>query len=217
MSSMEARPQGFLRPRTPAAPDPVTAPALLHIEVSGAVPHDDGPRFDEVYRRHFQPLVVQLYAFVGDMNEAQDLVQEAFSRAWPRWDRISRYDDPVAWIRRVAWNVAVSRWRRLRTARLFSLRQRVEVVNGPGPDRVALTAALVTLPANQRRAVVLHYLAELTISEIAEDCGVAAGTVKSWLHRARATLADRLAEQESGLSSRQPATVDGGPTGRRAD
>ncbi|MFE0531287.1 SigE family RNA polymerase sigma factor [Micromonospora parva] len=189
----------------------------MHIEVSGAVPHDDGPRFDEVYRRHFQPLVVQLYAFVGDMNEAQDLVQEAFSRAWPRWDRISRYDDPVAWIRRVAWNVAVSRWRRLRTARLFSLRQRVEVVSGPGPDRVALAAALVALPANQRRAVVLHYLAELTISEIAEDCGVAAGTVKSWLHRARTTLADRLAEQESELSSRQPATVDGGPTGRRAD
>ncbi|RAO32969.1 ECF RNA polymerase sigma factor SigM [Micromonospora saelicesensis] len=217
MSSIEARPQGFLRPRTPTSPDPVTTPARLHIEVSGAVAHDSGPRFDEVYRRHFQPLVVQLYAFVGDMNEAQDLVQEGFSRAWPRWDRISRYDDPVAWIRRVAWNVAVSRWRRLRTARLFSLRQRMEVVNGPGPDRVALAAALATLPVNQRRAVVLHYMAGLTVSEIAEDCGVAAGTVKSWLHRARATLATCLAEQESDLPGRQSAAVDDGPTGRRAD
>ncbi|MER7588351.1 SigE family RNA polymerase sigma factor [Micromonospora sp. NPDC127501] len=217
MSSIEARPQGFLRPRTPTSPDPVTTPARLRIEVSGAVAHDSGPRFDEVYRRHFQPLVVQLYAFVGDMNEAQDLVQEGFSRAWPRWDRISRYDDPVAWIRRVAWNVAVSRWRRLRTARLFSLRQRMEVVNGPGPDRVALAAALATLPVNQRRAVVLHYMAELTVSEIAEDCGVAAGTVKSWLHRARATLATCLAEQESELPGRQPPAVDDRPTGRRAD
>ncbi|MEH0927853.1 SigE family RNA polymerase sigma factor [Micromonospora sp. CPCC 205558] len=217
MSPTEARPQVFLRPRTPTSPDPVTTPARLHIEVSGVVPHEDGPRFDEVYRRHFQPLVVQLYAFVGDMNEAQDLVQEAFSRAWPRWDRISRYDDPVAWIRRVAWNVAVSRWRRLRTARLFSLRQRVEVVNGPGPDRVALAAALATLPANQRRAVVLHYMAELTVSEIAEDCGVAAGTVKSWLHRARAALANVLAEQEPELLGRQPAAIDEGLTGRRAD
>lgn len=135
--------------------------------------HDDGPTFDEVYRRHFQPLVVQLYAFVADMSEAQDLVQEAFSRAWPRWHRISRYDDPVAWVRRVAWNIAISRWHRLRTARLFSLRQRVEVVNGPGPDRVVLAAALATLPVNHRRAVVLHYLAGLTVGEIAEDCGVA--------------------------------------------
>ncbi|SCE91918.1 RNA polymerase sigma-70 factor, ECF subfamily [Micromonospora coriariae] len=178
--------------------------------------HDDGPAFDEVYRRHFQPLVVQLFAFVGDMSEAQDLVQEAFSRAWPRWHRISRYDDPVAWVRRVAWNIAINRWHRLRTARLFSLRQRVEVVNGPGPDRVVLAAALATLPVNHRRAVVLHYLAGLTVGEIAEDCEVAPGTVKSWLHRARATLADCLAEHEPEPIDRERATVDN-PTERRAD
>nr|WP_231921164.1 SigE family RNA polymerase sigma factor [Micromonospora auratinigra] len=162
--------------------------------MSAAVDEDAGPGFDEVYRRHFPSLVVQLHAFVGDMGEAQDLVQEAFSRAWPRWDRIARYDDPVAWVRRVAWNAAASRWRRLRTARLFGERQRPEVVDGPGPDRVALAAALRTLPANHRRAVVLYYLAELTVGEIAEECGVAPGTVKSWLHRARATLASRLAD-----------------------
>lgn len=172
---------------------------------------DSGPGFDEVYRHHFQPLVVQLYAFVGDMGEAQDLVQEAFSRAWPRWHRIARYDDPVAWVRRVAWNAGASRWRRVRTARLFQQRQRLDVVDGPGPERVALTAALGTLPADQRRAVVLHYLAELTVNEIAEDCGVAPGTVKSWLHRARAALATRLADHDP----QEPG--ERRPTGRTAD
>ncbi|MEU5563415.1 SigE family RNA polymerase sigma factor [Micromonospora musae] len=174
---------------------------------------ETGPCFDEIYRHHFQSLVVQLYAFVGDMSEAQDLVQEAFSRAWPRWDRIARYDDPLAWVRRVAWNAAASRWRRLRTARLFQQRQRQEVVAGPGPDRVALTAALGALPTGQRRAVVLFYLAELTVNEIAEDCGVAPGTVKSWLHRARTTLAVGLADGDTERPSggRTPA---GGSTER---
>ncbi|MFG2055682.1 RNA polymerase sigma factor [Micromonospora sp. NPDC048930] len=217
MTQAEARPQVTLRPRTPTSPAAGTPPARPTIEVSAAVAEDAGPGFDEVYRRHFQPLVVQLHAFVGDMGEAQDLVQEAFSRAWPRWHRIARYDDPVAWVRRVAWNVAASRWRRLRTARLFGQRQRPEVVDGPGPERVALAAALGTLPVNQRRAVVLHYLAELTVAEIAEDCGVAPGTVKSWLHRARATLATRLteADPEQPTGGRSPAA--GGPTGRTAD
>ena len=44
-------------------------------------------------------------------RETQDLVQEAFIRAWKRWDRIRRYDDPVAWVRRVAWNLAMTRHR----------------------------------------------------------------------------------------------------------
>ncbi|MFF5071428.1 SigE family RNA polymerase sigma factor [Micromonospora olivasterospora] len=174
--------------------------------MSSTVREDAGPGFDEVYRRHFQPLVVQLYTFVGDLGEAQDLVQEAFSRAWPRWHRISRYDDPVGWVRRVAWNAAASRWRRLRTARLFQQRQRLESVDGPGPDRVALAAALRALPADQRRAVVLFYIAELSVNEIAEDCGVAPGTVKSWLHRARTTLAARLDEHD-------PQRRDGGRPG----
>jgi RNA polymerase sigma-70 factor (ECF subfamily) len=94
----------------------------------------------------------------------------------------------------VAWNLAVSRWRRTRTALNFLRRQRRDEaqLDGPGPDRVALVAALATLPDVHRRAMVLRYLADLTIAEIAEREGVAEGTVKSWLHRGRAALAARL-------------------------
>ncbi|WP_341717718.1 SigE family RNA polymerase sigma factor [Micromonospora sp. FIMYZ51] len=152
----------------------------------------EGIDFDGLYHTHFRSLTLQLAAYCGDLSQAQDLVQEAFCRAFARWSRVSRYDDPVRWVRRVAWNLATSRWRRMRTAQSWLRRQRPEHVAGPGPDRVALTAALAQLPAAQRRAVVLHYLADLSVTQIAEQEGVPAGTVKSWLHRGRVALAAQL-------------------------
>jgi RNA polymerase sigma-70 factor (ECF subfamily) len=152
------------------------------------------PSFDDVYAAHFADLTVQLFAYFGDRQEAQDVVQEAFCRALAKWGTVSRYDDPVAWVRRVAWNLAVSRWRRARTALSF-LRRHTPAdlhADGPSPERVALVAALSTLPATQRRAMVLRYLADLTVADIAEREGVAEGTVKSWLSRGRAALATQL-------------------------
>ena len=156
--------------------------------------HHDPPSFDEVYAAHYAGLTVQLYAYFGDRQEAQDVAQEAFCRALARWHKISGYDDPAAWIRRVAWNLAVSRWRRARTALNFLRRERLDEpqLDGPSGEWVALVGALAQLPAGQRRAMVLHYLGDLPIAEIADREGVAVGTVKSWLHRARTTLAGRL-------------------------
>jgi RNA polymerase sigma-70 factor (ECF subfamily) len=147
--------------------------------------------FDELYAAHYADLTVQLFAYFGDRQEAQDVVQEAFCRAYARWGKVSRYDDPVAWVRRVAWNLALSRWRRTRTALNFLRKQRpVEPqVDGPSAERVAMVEALATLPDHHRRAMVLRYLGDLTVTEIAAREGVAEGTVKSWLHRGRAALA----------------------------
>ncbi|MGK5742925.1 SigE family RNA polymerase sigma factor [Micromonospora sp. URMC 103] len=157
--------------------------------------------FDGFYHAHYRGVVAQLCAYTGDLGQAQDLAQEAFCRALARWDRLIRYDDPVAWVRRVAWNLASSRWRRLRTARNHLLRQRrVEPqVSGPTPDRVAIDVALAALPPNHRRAVVLHYLADLSVAQIAIQEGVAEGTVKSWLHRSRTALATLLDETIEGV------------------
>jgi RNA polymerase sigma-70 factor, ECF subfamily len=152
----------------------------------------EGECFDDLYAAHFGPLTVQVYAFVGELSEAQDLVQEAFSRAWERWDRIAGYEDPVGWVRRVAWNLAVSRWRRMRTAAMFLRREPAPAVAGPEPDRVVLVRALARIPADQRRALVLYHMADMSVQQIAEQCGVAEGTVRSWLHRGRVALAARL-------------------------
>ena len=149
--------------------------------------------FDAFYAANFTSLTTQLYAYFGDRQEAQDVVQEAFCRALARWRRICVYDDPVAWVRRVAWNLATSNVRRARVAAAFRRRHREETAPPPNPNRVALFAALRTLPAKQRQATVLHYLADLPITEIATTMGVAEGTVKSWLHRSRTALAAQLA------------------------
>jgi RNA polymerase sigma-70 factor (ECF subfamily) len=157
--------------------------------------------FDDFYHAHFRSVTTQLCAYTADLGQAQELAQEAFCRALARWDRLVRYDDPVAWVRQVAWNLARSRWRRLRTARNHLLRQRqVEPqAAGPTPDRVAIDAALAALPVNHRRAVVLHYLADLSVAQVAAQEGVAEGTVKSWLHRGRVALAALLDETTEGV------------------
>ena len=154
--------------------------------------------FDDFYHAHFRALTVQLCAYTSDLAQAQDLAQEAFCRAYARWSKVVQYDDPVAWVRRVAWNLAVSRWRRTRTALTFLRKQRRDAaqVDGPNPERAALVEALGRLPDTLRRAMVLRYLADRTVADIADREGVPEGTVKSWLHRGRAALAAQLQPTE---------------------
>lgn len=159
------------------------------------------PDFDDFYATHFRGITVQVYAYFGNMSDAQDVTQEAFCRAFSRWSKIAGYDDPVAWVRRVAWNLATSKWRRMKTAMNFARKHREEHAPEPSPDHVALTEALKTLPERQRRAIVMHYLADLSVADIARQENVAEGTVKSWLHRARLALAEQLADRS------EPASV----------
>jgi RNA polymerase sigma-70 factor, ECF subfamily len=160
--------------------------------------------FDALYEAHFGDVVAMAYALTGDLAEAQDLAQEAFCRAWQRWHRIAAYDEPLAWVRRVAANLATSRWRRLATAARHLRRERPPESTPLGPDHVALVAALRTLPERQRRAVVLHHLLDLPVAEVAHELGVAAGTVKPWLHRGRAALATQLADTPTAPEVSQP-------------
>ncbi|MDG4828182.1 sigma-70 family RNA polymerase sigma factor [Solwaraspora sp. WMMD1047] len=144
----------------------------------------------EVYSGCFRRLVVQLYAVTGDLNEAQEAVQEAFIRALNSPRRFADLDNPEAWLRRVAVNVARSRHRRRRT--LDTLLRRLgppPVVADMSPDHVALMTAMRALPLGQRHALALHYLADLPVDEVARSLGVSAGTVKSRLSRGRRALA----------------------------
>lgn len=128
------------------------------------------------------------------------MVQEAWARAWERWEVVvGGYDDPEAWVRRAAYRVAVSRWRRVR--RLVGTNGLDRAMDDAGYDRVgandALIAALRTLPRGQQRALVLHYLAGIQVSAVAAELDVAEGTVKSLLWRGRRRLAARLVEAEA--------------------
>ncbi len=151
--------------------------------------------FADFYATSFQRLVGQLYAMIGDQSEAQDAVQEAFVRAWAHRGKINRDGAPEAWIRVTAWRIAASRWRRARDGiRLGSLTAPPESTAGPTPDRVAFRDALRKVPAEQRRALVLYHLCDLTIDQIAAETGVRPGTVKARLARGRAALAPYLRE-----------------------
>ncbi|MFI1680068.1 SigE family RNA polymerase sigma factor [Streptomyces sp. NPDC020607] len=164
--------------------------------------------FDAFYAAAFPRLVGQLYALTGDHGEAQDVVQEAFVRAWDRRRSFLADEAPEAWIRTVAMRLAVSRWRRARRwLDLVRKNPPADRVPGPGPERTALVQALRTLPEAQRTAVVLHHLCDLSVEQVASETGSPVGTVKARLSRGRAALAAQL-------SAGPDTEPDAGPDGR---
>jgi RNA polymerase sigma-70 factor (ECF subfamily) len=149
--------------------------------------------FDAFYSASYPRLVGQLFAMTGDWAEAQDVVQEAFIRAWDRRSRFDLHGAPEAWIRTVAWRLAVSRLRRLRRGAELLRRHHVEqVVAPPGVEHLAIVQALSELGEHQRRAVALHYLCDLSIEDIAAETGATINAVKSRLARGRVALAAAL-------------------------
>ena len=155
----------------------------------------DDDRLREVYAVAYPRLVVQLVGVTGNPAEAEDVVMEAFARAAPRRSSFHEADNPEAWLRTVAVNVARSRWRRmLRWAHVLpELVTPASYADLP-EDRLALLTALRQLPQGQREAIALHHLADLPVAEVAFTLGVPEGTVKARLARGRAALATLLTE-----------------------
>ncbi len=145
------------------------------------------------YRDTSRRLLRYAYGLTGDPGEAQDLVQEAYARAWQRWRQVSAYEDPEAWLRLVVNRLSTDRWRRLFVRRNHAAAQPPPpAAPPPSEDLVVLVRAMRALPARHRQALALHYLLDRSIAEIAAETGVSIGTVKSWLSRGRAGLAATL-------------------------
>src|SRR5262245_14319 len=150
--------------------------------------------FEGFFDAEFPVIARAAWFVVLDTEVAKEIAQEAFCRALQRWDRISTYERPGAWVRRVAIRLAVrSRDRRRREAAL------VEAPCGAGQasaDRIvenaALAAALASLPRQQRAAVVLRYLCDLDIDELAAEIGCKPATARVHLHRGRQALGSIL-------------------------
>src|SRR5690242_15189635 len=106
-----------------------------------------------------------LYAVGGDLAEAQDATQEAYTRAWQRLSTVALTADPEAWVRVVGWRVMANGWRKLR-GRLTAYRRHgpPEPVAAPDDDTVTLVAALRQLPPQQRVALVLHHILDLPVT-----------------------------------------------------
>jgi len=150
--------------------------------------------FGEFYATTAKRVVRHAYALTGDIGDAQEVTQEAFARAWQRWDSVRGYDSPEAWVRRVVTNLVISRLRRNRIARAARHRLAGDLVPEISLDTVALVAGLRTLPERQRIVLVLHYLADLPVNQIALELQCPVGSVKAWLSRGRDALAAAMSE-----------------------
>jgi RNA polymerase sigma-70 factor (ECF subfamily) len=156
----------------------------------------DEAEFDDFYTGSFARVTAQLHAMIGDRDEAQDCVQEAFVRAWSHRRRLDHAEHPEAWVRTVAYRLAVSRWRRTVRGRRAPDRalSGAGVTAPPGESHIAVVEALRRLPEAQRRVLVLHHLADLSVRDVAREVGAPEGTVKARLSRGRTALAALLAE-----------------------
>jgi RNA polymerase sigma-70 factor (sigma-E family) len=150
--------------------------------------------FAELYDRCYEGLVLTAYAMTNDLGAAEEITQEAFAVAYGRARRVSRADSPEAWLRTVVTNLARRRFRRTAMLDRLLRRQSAEpppAARPPG-EHLDLHDAIRTLGQDHRTVVVLHYLADLPVEEVAAVLDVPVGTVKSRLARARAALAARL-------------------------
>jgi RNA polymerase sigma-70 factor, ECF subfamily len=157
---------------------------------------DDG--FAVFYASSYRRLLGQLFAVTGDLAEAENLLQEAYARAFTRWSRVGGYDRPEAWVRRVAINLAAMAERSLRRrARALLRLGPPPLVPELSPEAIDLHDALRALPLGQRQVIVLHHLVGLPVEEIARELRLAPGTVKSRLVRGRAAMAGTLQSDRS--------------------
>lgn len=150
-----------------------------------------GPDFDELYRATYRSVLRTVVLLVPTVEDAHDVVQEAFSRALSRWAVVSTMDKPQEWVRRVAVNGALDLGRRSTSRRsvVRRLSARPPEVAAPDGDAVDVVRALQRLTPAQRQAVVLHHLLDLDVATIAAETGRPVGTVKTNLARGRAALA----------------------------
>ena len=155
--------------------------------------------FEGLYRTHADRVYALCLRLSGDRVEAMELAQDVFVRAWEKLDRLERGSDAGAWLWRLATNVVLNdrRSRRRRIARVTNVEQPSDLerpdLRTPMPVRkLSFDAAVAHLPERARAVFVLHDVEGYDHGEIAAMLGVAEGTVRAHLHRARALMREAL-------------------------
>ena len=157
-----------------------------------------GRGFDDFYGTNFDRLARTLTVALGDRSEAEEAAQEAMTRALLRWRHVRSLDRPAAWLYVVAMNHVRDRWRHDHRQPRWDADADTSTADPSGGVTTTLSVreAIATLPARQRQAVVLHYLADLPIADVADAMGCAVGTVKATLHHALGSLRIELEEDD---------------------
>jgi RNA polymerase sigma-70 factor (ECF subfamily) len=155
----------------------------------------DAPEeFGWLFAREYPAIVWSVNLVLHDHPRAEEVAQDAFVRLLENWRKVSRYDRPGAWVRRVAIRLAT------RAAKREPGLVGLDTAWPPAArDVYALDLdvidAIRRLPARQRAAVALHYVEDLPVHEVAEILGCSVSTASVHLHRARARLGELLGEE----------------------
>lgn len=145
--------------------------------------------FDAFFQDEYTPLLRLMYAMTGNLAEAEELAQEAMTRALERWDRVGVMASPAGYVYRTAVNLNRSRLRRIARPLRWS-RETAHLSDTEPEVIVSLVAALMTLPRGQREAVLLVEWMGLDANEAGRTLGISPSSVRSRVHRAKASLAE---------------------------
>jgi len=159
------------------------------------VRREDRLEYEWLFRAAYPRVFHTVALILRDRTLAEDVTQEAFLKLLQKWRTVSDYEQPDAWVRRVAIRLAVRQ-----VQRDAGRRGRERALDPPPPPAepdVDLANAVALLAPMQRASVVLYYFDDLPVAEIARVLVVSESTVKQHLHRARARLADLLQEEVS--------------------
>ena len=154
--------------------------------------------FRALFLATFPSVARTVHLLVGDRAMAEEITQDSFVQLLTHWRKVSRYERPDLWVRRVAIRRAQrERHRRWRRGELERSIPPIAVVDAPAEPDGEVRAAVDTLPPKQRAVVVLFYFEDRPMDEIAEllDCSMSTGW--SQLYNARRKLAVLLAEEEA--------------------
>ncbi|HEY1656908.1 MAG TPA: sigma-70 family RNA polymerase sigma factor [Candidatus Sulfotelmatobacter sp.] len=163
-----------------------------------AAQHDPA-RFAELYEHNFERVYAYIVRRVGDRSETEDLTSEVFHQALANLKRFEWRGIPfAAWLYRIAANLISDRWQRNRREMLADEPEQIESVPANSAEfeeverRATIFRLVDTLPVEQKRVVVLRFVEEKSIKEVAREVRKTEGAVKQLQFRALTTLRARM-------------------------
>jgi len=147
----------------------------------------------DLLERHGREIQGVAYLILRDRAEAEDVLMDTLVSALERGADLRDASALRAWLLRIATNHALGRRRRATRLVYLAVFPETPDLAGVDHDRIVLLAALESLPTRTRAAVVLHYYADLTVSEVATVMGTSPNTVKTQLRKALESMRLRLA------------------------
>ena len=156
---------------------------------------DGGEEFRWLFAVEYPAVVRTVYFVLHDHARAEEVTQDSFVQLLRHWEKVSRYESPEAWVRRVAIRLAIREARRERRNALLTSLGTAQTQAYDTVMDVDLLAAIKSLPPQQRSVVVLFYFEDRPMDEIAEILGCSASTGWVHLHRARKRLGALLTEE----------------------